>query len=64
MIGEDDRGDGMRVLCVRRGVGWMGHGCGHDASVERATGAVGNDNDDEEGERRERREEEGREDEG
>jgi hypothetical protein len=43
MIGEDDRGDGMRVLCVRRRVGWSSHGCGYGASEERVTRAVDND---------------------
>jgi len=50
MIGEDDRGNGMRVLCVRRRVGWSGHGCGYGASVEGMTDVV----DDDEGDRGER----------
>ena len=66
MIGKDDGGDGMRVLCVRRSVvgWWSGHVCGYDAGVgvERATGAAENDDEDDGGERRgkveERREEE------
>lgn len=61
MIGKDDRGDGMWVLCVRRRVvGWgSGHVC---VGVERATDAVENDEDDDGGDRRGRGEE-GREDE-